>query len=84
MRTMSLALVSILSIGVALAGGRAIAGERASHSRHPTGKTESAQPALVPAGGLWYGGTLAPIVVEGVAPVRLSTHAASTCSTAGS
>lgn len=83
MRTMSLALVSILSLGVAVAGGRAIAGERATHSRAPA-RTESTPPELVPAGRLWYGGTLAPIVVEGVASVHVSTHASSTCSTAGS
>jgi hypothetical protein len=83
MRTISLALVSILSLGVALAGGRAIAGERASHSRNSPLKTESAQPSLVPAGRLWYGGTLAPILVEGVAPVRLVAHTVSTCSTGG-
>ena len=83
MRTISLALVSILSLGVALAGGRAIAGERASQSRNSPLKTESAHPSLVPTGRLWYGGTLAPILVEGVAPVGLATPASSTCSTGG-
>jgi hypothetical protein len=83
MRTISLALVSILSLGVVLAGGRALAGERASHVRNSSLKTESAQPSVVPAGRLWYGGTLAPIVIEGVARVGLATPAASTCSTGG-
>ena len=82
MRTMSLSLVSILSLGVALAGGRVIAGERASHAR-PAAKVEAVDPTLGTTDRLWYGGTLAPIVVEGVAPVRLSTHSAPSCANRG-
>lgn len=82
MRTMSLSLVSILSLGIALAGGRAIGGERASHTPREV-KVEAFKPALATTNRLWYGGTLAPIVVEGVAPVRLTTHAAPSCANRG-
>lgn len=83
MRTMSLSLVSILSLGVVLAGGRAIGGGRASHTANTTANEATAKAASVAADRLWYGGTLAPIVVEGVAPVRLSTHSAASCSNRG-
>jgi hypothetical protein len=82
MRTMSLSLVSILSLGVALVGGRAIGGERASHTPREA-KVEAFKPSLATTDRLWYGGTLAPIVVEGLAPVRLSTHSARSCSNRG-
>ena len=82
MRTMSLSLVSILSLGVALVGGRAIGGERASHTPRVV-KEAAPAPASVAADRLWYGGILAPIVVEGVAPVRLTKHAGDSCSNRG-
>ena len=81
MRTISLSLVAVLSLSIALAGGGAIAGERALHSRHLATEAESAQPDPVPMDRLYYGGTLAPIVVEGMISVKVPTRAATTCST---
>ena len=70
MRTISVSLAAVLSLSAALAGGGAIAGERASHLRHLVSETESAQSVPGPTNRLYYGGTLTPIVVEGVIPAK--------------
>lgn len=83
MRSTSFSLVTMLSLGVALAGGRAIAAERASHARLTSSMVETPKLLPTPTERLWYGGTLAPIVVEVTAPALLSGPSGPSCSTGG-
>ena len=81
MRSMTLPVVTILSLSAALVGGRVIAAERASHPRLTASRVEAPKSAPVSAERLWYGGTLAPIVIEVTAPARGSGHLGPSCST---
>ena len=88
MRGIALSLVTVASLGVVLLGGRAIAADRATQLqrvvRSSTEPAVGAWPVGSPAGRLWYGGTLAPIIVVGSAADRPAAHAARTCAAAGS
>lgn len=84
MRIMALSLGAVGSLGVVALGGRTIAADRAAHlSRAPI--VEAAAPAS-DAGTVdrvWYGGTLAPIVVVADRPERSRLHTARDCPTGG-
>jgi len=69
MRTVAISLVAAGSLGLMALGGRAIASDRMPRARH----SAAADSALVASASLaasrvWYGGTLAPIVVQATAP----------------
>jgi hypothetical protein len=81
MRGIVLSLAAVSGLGVALVGGRAIAAGRAGAAQ-PTTATALASPAAAAAGPVWYGGTLAPIVVVATAPPESSRHATQ-CDRAG-
>lgn len=69
MRTIAITLVAAGSLGLMALGGGAIAADRMPRARHTVasdsalGASPSAEAARV-----WYGGTLAPIVVQAAAP----------------
>jgi len=77
MRGIALSLAAVLSLGVAVAGGRATVADRAAHGR-PMATPESPA-AASPAGRVWYGGKLAPIVVVAFPPERAATRTAGSC-----
>ena len=81
MRGIALSLAAVMSLGIAVAGGRAIAADRAAHGR-PAAKPE-VPPTASPAGRLWYGGTLAPIIVVASPPERAATRPARSCPPVG-
>jgi hypothetical protein len=69
MRSIAISLVVVGSLGLMALGGRAIAADRTPQARR-VNRSDSAV-AAAPAAALdrvWYGGTLAPIVVEAAAP----------------
>ena len=86
MRGIALTLVSVASAGAVLLGGRAIAADRATQlhrvNRFGAERVVRALPVETSADRLWYGGTLAPIIVVGAAADR--SAAAHGCSAAGS
>ena len=81
MRGIALSLATVLSIGIVLLADRPTATGRAAHSARVT--RPETTPAAVPAERLWYGGTLAPIVVEAPAPNRAAARQAHRCAAAG-
>ena len=81
MRGIALSLVTVMGFGIAVAGGGAMAADRAAHGR-PVAKPE-VPPAASPAGRLWYGGTLAPIIVVASPLERAATRPARSCSSVG-
>jgi hypothetical protein len=85
MRNIALSLGAICSLGVMALGGRAIAGGRTALS-HRAAPADSAlvQPAGSSADRVWYGGTLAPIIVVAAAPEAPRAHRAPDCPDAGS
>ena len=72
MRTIGISLVAAGSLGLMALGGRAIAGDRTPRARH-SAVADSALVASASAAEarIWYGGTLAPIVVQAAAPVTV-------------
>jgi hypothetical protein len=84
MRGIVFSLATVMSVGIAVAGSRVIEADRASHGRPVT--EPDAPSAVSPAGRLWYGGTLAPIIVVASPPVRAAArpaHAAHSCPPVG-
>ena len=81
MRGIALSLAAVLSTGIAVAGGRATAADRVAHNR-PVANPE-ASPATSPAGRVWYGGTLQPIIVVATPPERSATRQAVSCPPVG-
>lgn len=69
LRNVSLSLGAVGCLGVLFLAGRAIAGRPGPEDT----ARDSAATAATPADRLWYGGTLAPIVVE--APSRAAKPA---------
>lgn len=64
MGKIALSLATVFGLGAAVVGGRGIAASRASHTEGiPAVEARAATP-------VFNGGTMAPIVVEGTAPVR--------------
>ncbi|MGH7537264.1 MAG: hypothetical protein ACREMF_01400 [Gemmatimonadales bacterium] len=76
MRGITVSLAAVLTLGVVLLSRRATAADRSAHWRVTEPR---AAPAAVPADKVWYGGTLAPITVEGVQPRPAAAHPAHDC-----
>jgi hypothetical protein len=85
MRNIALSLGAVCSLGVMAVGGRAIAGDRTAHS-HRVARVDAAvvEPAGSTVDRVWYGGTLAPIVVVATAPDAPRPHRTRDCAVAGS
>ncbi len=81
MRGIALSLAAVMSLGVAVAGGRATAADRAAHGR-PMANPE-VPAAAAAAGRVWYGGELAPIIVVASPPERSGTRPARSCPPVG-
>lgn len=89
MRFLALSLGAVGSLGVVALGGRTIAADRTDLARRaPIAEPAIAAPAVAPAASaadrLWYGGTLAPIVVVVDAPEHSRSHATRDCPARGS
>lgn len=70
MRTIAISLVAAGSLGLMALGGRAIASDRMPRARHGVAADSALLTSAAPAASrVWYGGTLAPIVVQATAPV---------------
>ena len=80
MRGIALSLAAVLSLGVAVAGGRATAADRAAHNRLVA---DPEAPATSSAGRVWYGGTLPPIIVVAAPPEKSATRQAVSCPPVG-
>jgi hypothetical protein len=66
MRILAITLAAAGSLGVMALGGRAIAADRGPRARHSSAADST---TVAPtATRLWYGGTLAPILVQATAP----------------
>ncbi|HEY6223816.1 MAG TPA: hypothetical protein VIW26_08525 [Gemmatimonadales bacterium] len=79
MRTLAILLVAAGSFGAMALGGRAIAADRIPGARHRVAPDSAVSASAAPVEGrVWYGGTLAPIVVQatGHAGTRLAQKAA--------
>ena len=69
MRTIAMSLVATGSLGLMALGGRAIESDRMSRARHGAAADSALSTrASLAASRVWYGGTLAPIVVQATAP----------------
>lgn len=89
MRFLALSLGAVGSLGVVALGGRTIAADRTALARRaPIAESAIAAPAVAPAVSaddrVWYGGTLAPIVVVADVPEHARAHAARDCPARGS
>ena len=85
MRILALSLGAVGSLGVVALGGRTIAADRTDHARRaPIVEPAVATPVASAADRVWYGGTLAPIVVVADPPARAGAHAARDCPARGS
>jgi len=69
MRVLAITLVAAGSLAVMALGGSAIAADRAPRAPHSVA-ADSATLASASATRLWYGGTLAPILVQATAPAK--------------
>jgi hypothetical protein len=85
MRSIALSLGAVCSLGVMALGGRAIAGDRTAHTQQ-VASTDSGfvEPAEMPVGRVWYGGTLAPINVVATSPEAPRAHRSRDCPPGGS
>lgn len=85
MRFLALSLGAVGSLGVVALGGRTIASDHAAHARRePTAAPTVTAPAASTADRVWYGGTLAPIVVVAEQPEHARARAARDCPAGGS
>jgi hypothetical protein len=85
MRILALSLGAVGSLGVVALGGRTIAADRMAHARHtPIVNAAVTAPATATADRVWYGGTLAPIVVVADAPEHARARTARDCPVGGS
>ena len=80
MRGIALSLAAVLCLGVAVAGGRATAADRAAHNRLVA---DPEAPSMSSAGRVWYGGTLPPIIVVATPPEKSATRQAVSCPPVG-
>jgi len=84
MRSIALSLGAVCSLGVMALGGRAIAGDRTARShRIPAADSGLVEPAGPTGDRVWYGGTLAPIVVVAARPESVRAHPARDCAAGG-
>jgi hypothetical protein len=74
LRNVTLSLGAVGCLGVMVLGGRAIAEGRPA-AEVPAVDSAAASNAPATAGRLWYGGTLAPIIVEVPAPLAKAASA---------
>ena len=81
MRAIALSLAAVLSLGIAVAGGRATGADRAAHNRLVV--DPEAPSATSQAGRVWYGGTLPPIIVVATPPEKSATRQAVSCPPVG-
>jgi hypothetical protein len=85
MRFLALSLGAVGSLGVVALGGRTIAADRTAHTRSaPTVAPAVAAPVASDADRVWYGGTLAPIVVVAHVPEPAPARAVRDCPARGS
>jgi len=84
MRFLALSLGAVGSLGVVALGGRTIAADRTALARAPIAAPAISAPAVSAADRVWYGGTLAPIVVVADGPESARAHAARDCPVRGS
>jgi hypothetical protein len=84
MRGIALSLGAVCSLGVMALGSRAVGGDRPVHALR-TNPVDSAavQPAASADDRVWYGGTLAPIVVVAQRPETPKTRLARDCPSGG-
>jgi hypothetical protein len=69
MRMIAIALVAAGSLGLMALGGRVIASDRMPRARHSAAADSARFTRAAPAASrVWYGGTLAPIIVQATAP----------------
>lgn len=68
MRILALTLVAAGSLAAMALGGRVIAADRMPRAGHNAAAESSLVAMAPPADRVWYGGTLAPIVVQATAP----------------
>lgn len=81
MRGIVLSLAAVSGLGVALLGGRGIATGPKGPAR-PTTATAPSTPSAASEGPVFYGGTLAPIVVVAAAQTK-TAQAAQQCDRTG-
>jgi hypothetical protein len=85
MNNIALSLGAVCSLGVMALGGRAIAGDRTARSHRITpAESGLVEPAGPTVDRVWYGGTLAPIVVIAASPEAARAHRARDCAAGGS
>ena len=72
MRAIALSLAAVFNAGLILLASTAIASDRVATERR-LAKADEMRAAVVDHDRLWYGGVLAPIVVEATAPEGLRT-----------
>lgn len=84
MRSIAIPLVIVGSLGIMALGGRAIAADRNTSGRHAS-RADSAAMVATPAavGKIWYGGTLAPVIVQVVTPQAKAVKQRATCPRTG-
>jgi hypothetical protein len=82
MRGIALSLAAVSGLGAALLGGRAITPARGGSARPAAVKAPATAEAA--AGPVWYGGTLAPIVVVASAPHTAAARQGHECLRSGS
>jgi hypothetical protein len=68
MRMIAISLVAAGSLGLMALGGGAIAADRMPRARHTVASDSALAASPTGANRVWYGGTLAPIVVQAAAP----------------
>ena len=84
MRSIALSLGAVCSLGVMALGGRAIAGDRTATShRVPVADSGLVEPVGPTVDRVWYGGTLAPIVVVAASPESARAHRTRDCVAGG-
>jgi hypothetical protein len=83
MRSIALSLGAVCSVGVMALGGRAIAADRTAPSHRVVPADSAAAQPAGPAGHVWYGGTLAPIVVVAASPDAPRAHRTRDCGPGG-
>jgi hypothetical protein len=80
MRTITISLVVVGSLGLMALGGRAIAADRMPGAPHRVAADSSVLASAAPvANRVWYGGTLAPILVQAAAPAGTRLAQKSDC-----
>lgn len=80
MRILAITLVAAGSLAVMALGGGAIAADRAPRARHSVAADSSTGAhTSATATRLWYGGTLAPIQVQAIAPTGVKAAKKPAC-----